>query len=239
MPAHSANRSRRGRRPSWAPAATAGGLSLVLAALVLVPAPQHRPVWIESTGRTPGQVGASTGPALAGGAPAGPATASPGPAGAVSPPVRLLIPRISVDAPVEPGALNADGSVEVPPADRPGQVDWYREGPAPGQTGPAVILGHLDTRRGPAVFHRLPQLRPGDRIEIRRQDGGTVVFQVRELRQAPKSGFPTQAVYGDTASPQLRLITCGGRVAADGHYTDNIIVLADLLPSTAPGDRAD
>jgi sortase (surface protein transpeptidase) len=108
-------------------------------------------------------------------------------------------------------------------------VDWYRNGPAPGQTGPAVLLGHLDTRKGPAVFSRLPQLAPGDRIEIRRTDGTSITYRVRELRQAPKNEFPTDLVYGDTPDPELRLITCGGSLAANGHYTDNIIVLADQV----------
>lgn len=93
-----------------------------------------------------------------------------------------------------------------------------------------MLLGHYDTRRGPAVFNRLPDLRAGDRIEIRRADGGTVAFRVRELRQYAKSAFPTELVYGDTAGPQLRLITCGGSLAGDGHYTDNIVVLADPVP---------
>ncbi|GAA1195294.1 hypothetical protein GCM10009664_70260 [Kitasatospora gansuensis] len=165
-----------------------------------------------------------------------PATAPPSTApgraatGPVAPPVRLTIPRMGVDAPVEPSGLNADGTVEVPPMDRPGQVGWYRNGPAPGQTGPAVLLGHLDTRKGPAVFNRVRELRPGDRIDIRRQDGSGVSYRVRELRQFPKSGFPTELVYGDTDTPQLRLITCGGSLSGNGHYTDNIIVLADLIP---------
>ncbi|MER5642577.1 class F sortase, partial [Kitasatospora sp. NPDC002227] len=150
---------------------------------------------------------------------------SPAPA---SPPVRLTIPRIGVDAPVSATGLNPDGTVEVPPMDHPEQVGWYREGPMPGQTGPAVLLGHLDTRKGPAVFNRLPTLRPGDRIDIARQDGTTVSYRVRELRQYPKAGFPTDLVYGNTDTPQLRLITCGGTLGGNGHYTDNIIVLADL-----------
>ncbi|WP_344467956.1 class F sortase [Kitasatospora kazusensis] len=149
----------------------------------------------------------------------------------VAPPVRLVIPGIGVDAPVESGGLNADGTVEVPPLDQPGQVDWYRNGPAPGQTGPAVLLGHLDTRKGPAVFGRLLKLKPGDRIDIRRQDGSTVSYRVRELREFPKSGFPTQLVYGETDTAQLRLITCGGTLGGNGHYSDNIIVFADLLPA--------
>ncbi|MFE4602036.1 class F sortase, partial [Kitasatospora indigofera] len=229
--------------PSWAPAAAGGSLSLVLAALVLVPAPRHDPVRIEFAGGAPG-ASATAGPApgtappSAAPVPAGTPGADPAPAapagGAVSPPARLLIPRIGVDAPVESGGLNPDGTVEVPPADRPGQVDWYREGPVPGRPGPAVILGHYDTRKGPAVFHRLPQLRPGDRIDVRGRNGGTVSFKVRELQQFPKSGFPTATVYGDTAGPELRLITCGGRVGADGHYSDNIIVLADYVGTTPP-----
>ncbi|MEV4558035.1 class F sortase [Kitasatospora sp. NPDC049285] len=148
----------------------------------------------------------------------------------VAPPVRLVIPRIGVDAPVAATGLNADGTVEVPPMDRPEQVGWYRNGPAPGETGPAVLLGHLDTRKGPAVFHQLPRLAPGDRVELRREDGSTVAFRVRELVQYPKSRFPTELVYGNTTTAQLRLVTCGGALGGDGHYLDNIIVLADLLP---------
>ncbi|MFE0463621.1 class F sortase, partial [Kitasatospora sp. NPDC058965] len=196
-------------------------VALVLGVLLLAPSSPPS-VRIGTAAAAPGVSGAPTAPPTpATGAAAAPSAAS------VAPPERLLIPRIGVDAPVSAGGLNADGSVEVPPLDRPEQVDWYRNGPAPGQTGPAVLLGHLDTRKGPAVFSRLPQLAPGDRIEIRRTDGTSVAYRVRELRQAPKNAFPTDLVYGDTPDPELRLITCGGSLAADGHYTDNIIVLAD------------
>ncbi|MFI6444746.1 class F sortase [Kitasatospora sp. NPDC050543] len=168
--------------------------------------------------------------------PPGPEPAAPNAVAAPAPPpARLLIARLGIDAPVEPAALNGDGSVQVPPADRPGQVDWYRGGPAPGEVGPAVLLGHYDTRKGPAVFHRLPQLRVGDRIEIRRQDGSAVTFRVRTLGQYAKGAFPTQLVYGNTDSPQLRLITCGGTVGSDGHYSDNIVVLADLVGTRPAG----
>ncbi|WP_344325823.1 sortase domain-containing protein, partial [Kitasatospora putterlickiae] len=119
-------------------------------------------------------------------------------------------------------------------ADRADEVGWYRNGPTPGETGPAVLIGHYDTARGPAVFRGLPKLRPGDRIQVRREDGGLVDFRVRELVQAGKDAFPTDTVYGDTAAPELRLITCGGRIGADGHWTDNIIVLADLADLAGP-----
>ncbi|MBV6697105.1 class F sortase [Kitasatospora aureofaciens] len=171
------------------------------------------------------------------GAPAtGAATTAPGPAPATttpksfatSPPTRLLIPAAGVDAPVAGLGLNPDGTVEVPPADRADEVGWYRNGPTPGETGPAVIIGHYDTVHGPAVFSRLPKLREGELIQVRRADGSTVDFKVRTLLQAAKDRFPTETVYGDTPAPALRLITCGGRIGADGHWTDNIIVLADL-----------
>ncbi|MFJ5122047.1 MULTISPECIES: class F sortase [unclassified Kitasatospora] len=171
----------------------------------------------------------------------GPAPASAAPATAPRPfaasvPTRLLIPAAGVDAPVTSLGLNADGTVEVPPADRAGETGWYRNGPTPGETGPAVLIGHYDTVHGPAVFHGLPKLRPGELIQVRRADGSTVDFRVRTLLQAAKDRFPTQTVYGDTPTPTLRLITCGGRIGSDGHWTDNIIVLADLAgPDGASG----
>nr|BEK68951.1 hypothetical protein KPHV_61780 [Kitasatospora purpeofusca] len=176
-------------------------------------------------------------------APAAPAPSSPAPstartgsgsetpatprALAASVPTRLLIPSAGVDAPVTGLGLNADGTVEVPAADRADEVGWYRNGPTPGETGPAVLIGHYDTAHGPAVFHHVPKLKPGDLIQVRREDGGTVDFRVRALLQYAKGEFPTETVYGNTKGPELRLITCGGRIGADGHWTDNIVVLAD------------
>nr|WP_223242072.1 class F sortase [Streptomyces sp. CBMA123] len=168
-------------------------------------------------------------PAAAASAPASAPAGAPttgAPTRAASPPDHLLIPSIGVDAPVTGLGLNADGTVQVPSADQADQVGWYRNGPTPGESGPAVLIGHLDTKHGPAVFKRLPELHPGDLIRIGRADGGTVDFTVRSLVQAAKDHFPTDTVYGDTPGPALRLITCGGRIGSDGHWTDNIIVLA-------------
>ncbi|WP_345701049.1 class F sortase [Kitasatospora terrestris] len=219
---------RRGRRPRWAPAAAAG--LLLAGGATLLAARDQDPA--------PVRIAAADGARTADGAPTSagggtPSTAPPSSATAqlrLSPPVRLVIARIGVDAPVRGVGLNPDGTVEVPSLDRPEQVGWYRGGPGPGQVGPAVLLGHYDTHKGPAVFHELPRLHPGDRIEIGREDGSTLAYRVRELRQFAKDAFPTELVYGDTAGPQLRLITCGGTLAGNGHYTDNIIVFADPLP---------
>ncbi|MFE9422162.1 class F sortase [Kitasatospora sp. NPDC006697] len=210
----------RGRRPGRVPAAAGGALALALAGLLLTRHQEPPPVRITPVLAAPTAASPASSP------PPPPAAAA-APATPVAAPAELLIPELGVAAPVVAAGLDPDGSAAVPPMDHPGEVDWYDQGPRPGEPGPAVLLGHYDTHAGPAVFHRLPQLRPGDRIEVRRTDGSTAAFRVRELRQAPKDAFPTEAVYGDTAGPQLRLITCGGVLRADGHYSDNIIVFAD------------
>ncbi|MEE1786782.1 class F sortase [Streptomyces sp. SP17BM10] len=206
-----------------------GLLCLVLGASVALRSQETPVVRIESSAHGSATDGPSSGPAAstpgATGATTAPATPKALPA---SEPTRLLIPSAGVDAPVAGLGLNADGTVQVPTADRAQEVGWYRNGPTPGETGPAVLIGHYDTVHGPAVFRRVPQLRPGDLIQVRRADGTTADFKVRSLLQAAKDRFPTEAVYGNTQAPVLRLITCGGSIGPDGHWTDNIVVLADL-----------
>ncbi|MEV7212563.1 class F sortase [Kitasatospora cineracea] len=213
---------RRVRRRWWAPALAVGLLLAGGATVAASRGSAPAPVRIAVDG--PARPAAAAAPVTAPSAGA----ADPAPS---APPVRLLVPRIGVDAPVLGVGLNPDGTVEVPPLDRPGQVGWYRDGPVSGGTRPTVLLGHYDTRKGPAVFHGLPGLRPGDRVDVRRQDGSTSSYRVRELHQYAKDAFPTELVYGATAGPQLRLITCGGTLGGNGHYSDNIVVFADPLPA--------
>jgi Sortase domain len=143
-------------------------------------------------------------------------------------PTRIEIPAIRVDAPIAPLGLDEDGGVQVPPLSRPALTGWYQPGPAPGQRGGAVILGHVDTRRnGPAVFYRLKQLRPGNWITVRRSDGGTARFQVDSVERFPRGEFPTARVYGPLDYPGLRLVTCGGQFDYQRHeYEDNLMVFA-------------
>lgn len=146
---------------------------------------------------------------------------------AAAPPVRIAIPAIGVSAAVVRLGLNRDGTLQVP-ADF-GVTGWFTGGPAPGETGPAVIAGHIDSRRGPAVFYRLHALRPGDRVTVERADKTTVQFAVVDTAQYPKRAFPTEAVFGPSPDPLLRLITCGGSFdRATGHYRDNVVVSARL-----------
>ncbi|MFC4117424.1 class F sortase [Nonomuraea zeae] len=157
---------------------------------------------------------------------------TPAPAMLPSTPVRIVIKRLGINAPIKSVGLAKDGTIEVPPADNPNLAGWYRNMSTPGEKGPAVILGHKDTRTRSAVFSRLPEIKNGDTIEIKRQDKTTAVFTVGGVEQASKKTFPTQRVYGDQANAQLHLITCGGDYdRTSGHYTDNVIVYATMTSS--------
>jgi hypothetical protein len=140
-------------------------------------------------------------------------------------PVSVSISRIGLHAAVERLGRNADGTVQVP--QRPAEAGWYDEGPRPGERGAAVILGHVDSKRGPAVFYQLRTLHRGDVITVGRSDGSSVRFVVDRLERHAKSRFPAVEVYWPTLRSELRLITCGGAyVRSAGGYQDNVIVFA-------------
>ena len=124
--------------------------------------------------------------------------------------------------------LNSDQTIAVP--DSYDEVGWYQYGPTPGEIGPSVVLGHLDSFAGPAVFFPLGQVVPGDKIYIDRADGTRVTFVVDRLERHEQSGFPTEKVYGDLDYAGLRLITCSGAFDRGQQvYSHNLIVFARLL----------
>jgi hypothetical protein len=140
-------------------------------------------------------------------------------------PVRVIIPTIGVSAPIVDLALNLDGTLEVPPGFL--EAGWYTGSSVPGEPGPAVIVGHVDSLSGPAVFYRLRELTPGATVAVRVSREGLRPFVVTGVAEYPKSAFPSEAVYGPTSRPTLRLITCGGRFDfSTGHYVDNVVVFA-------------
>ncbi|WP_203935633.1 class F sortase [Planosporangium mesophilum] len=144
-------------------------------------------------------------------------------------PVRMSIPALDVASSLVPLGLTADQTLEVPPVEDPMQAGWYSLGPTPGETGVAVIVGHVDGYHEPGIFYQLYQLKRGDQVLITRQDGGTARFAVYRTAQVDKTDFPTDQVYAATSRPELRLITCGGNFdRRSGNYTDNIIVFAAL-----------
>jgi sortase (surface protein transpeptidase) len=148
-------------------------------------------------------------------------------------PTKVTIPALDIEAPILDVGLADDGSVAVPPLDRHNEAGWFDQGPTPGQFGPALIVGHADTRTGPSVFHGLGKLKPGQEIKIKREDGDTAVFKVNSVEHFGKKKLPIQRVYGDYSRPSLRLVTCGGTwLGGRQGYSDNIIVFASLVDAS-------
>lgn len=143
----------------------------------------------------------------------------------VAVPVRLRIPDLHVNSPLQRLDRQADGTVAVP--DRADVAGWYERGPRPGQAGPAVILGHVDSHTGPGVFMNLSRVAAGAVVLVDRADGSTATFRVANVTRVPKDRFPTELVYAPTLQPTLRLVTCGGSFDATRRsYRDNVIAFA-------------
>lgn len=140
-------------------------------------------------------------------------------------PVSVTIPAIDVRSSLIGLGIADDGTMQVP--EDFDQAGWLETGPAPGDRGPSVIAGHVDSKSGPAVFFRLRELAAGDRVQVRQRDGDVVAFTVRRIERYPKDDFPSAQVYGPVPGPVLRLITCGGTFDhSSGHYRDNVVVYA-------------
>jgi sortase (surface protein transpeptidase) len=146
-------------------------------------------------------------------------------------PVRLRIPAIDVDTGLEYLGLAPDKSIKVPSG--PDVAGWWKGGSRPGQVGPAVILGHVDSRTGTAVFYRLRWLQRGDEVFVDRADGTTARFVVTEQGKYSKVAFPSDLVYYPTLEPELRLVTCGGPYDRATGYRENLVVFA--AQASSPG----
>ncbi|KOT93478.1 MULTISPECIES: class F sortase [Streptomyces] len=148
-----------------------------------------------------------------------------------SPPDRVRIPAIGVDAPLTGLGLTDTGSLDVPPAEKKNLAGWYEAGTTPGERGTAVVAGHVDNARGPAVFYRLGALKKGSTIEVDRRDGGLAVFTVDAVEVYAADAFPDEKVYGAADRPELRVITCGGAYSRSTGYQGNVVVFAHLTGS--------
>ncbi|WKK71129.1 class F sortase [Rathayibacter oskolensis] len=204
------------------PAVAAAALLLaVLAGCASAPAAEAPPAAAETTAvATPV---ATPGPADAGRLQD--PVAAPAPARSALVPERVVIPALGVDSTLE--SLTRDETGWIQPPELVDEAGWYRDGVVPGDIGPSVIAGHVDSRIGPGVFLRLSELAPGDTVDVVLSDGSTRTFSVTGSVTVPKEDFPTEDVYGPAPTAQLRLITCGG-VFDDsyGHYVDNVVVSA-------------
>jgi hypothetical protein len=143
---------------------------------------------------------------------------------AVPTPTAISIPSIGVHTSLIELGRAANGTAQVPATTN--AAGWYDQGPAPGQRGPAVILGHVDSIEGPGVFYKIDQLPAGAVIQI--TEGHQIMsFTVQSTSVYLKTAFPTAAVFGSTPARALRLVTCGGPFDdATGHYLDNVVVFA-------------
>ena len=245
----------RGRlRAVWA--GLAGALALLGTALLLtgLQSQQHAPAPPRDLGRIPAPGSAApalTSPGQPGQAQAGVAISGvqggfglrrpPAAAGAAatpalpySRPVSVAIPAIGVNTSLIKLGLGPGHTLQVPPLTQAGvrEAGWYDLGPAPGQLGPAVIAGHVDSDQGPGVFFRLGALRPGDRIYVTGADGTVAIFRVDAVDEYSKDAFPTEQVYGPVSYAGLRVITCGGSFDFQTHhYLSNIVIYATLTGS--------
>jgi hypothetical protein len=163
------------------------------------------------------------------------APSSSAPVRKVADPERIRIPSIGVDAPVMKVGLLPNRDMETPPADK-NMTGWYspktpkgkKRQFRPGENGPAVIAGHVDSKKGPDVFARLGELKHGAEILVTDKAGKTYAFKVADKTQTDKDQLDHGAIWGPTDSPALRLITCGGSFdGSTGHYRDNVTIYAD------------
>lgn len=206
-------------------AAVAGIVLVVVAVLAQKSAPQPP--------RSVGSVDSSASPsgAASAGSRSGTKVANPGhKVLGPSRPLSISIPSIKVTSKVNPIGLAKDGTLAVPqPGPQLDQAAWFTKSPSPGQLGPSIIEGHVDSTKGPSIFFDLGKLRPGNKIVVKRADGVQVTFTVNAVRDFKKSKFPTTLVYGSKSNrPELRLITCSNFDKSIRHHVGNEVVFAHL-----------
>ncbi|WTW98625.1 class F sortase [Streptomycetaceae bacterium NBC_01309] len=198
------------------------------------PAPAPAPVGAAAPPAAPAPAAPAAQAAPAPAAQPAPPAPAPAPPAAqplkASPPLRIRIPAIDVDAPVIGLGLDDKGVLTVPPATNRNLAGWYEGGVTPGARGNAVMVGHVDTKSGPAVFWALGGLKKGDKITVERMDAKTATFEVDSVESFAKNAFPDARVYGQTPDAQLRVITCGGVYdKKQRDYPDNVVVFAHLV----------
>lgn len=226
-PSDEGGRHRRGRERT--PLGPTGRAALIAAALVVPLAPLAMGHGLGNQSGTSAAADAGMPAAavpVATSARVVPATGRP--ARPVAAPSGLSVPAIGLTAGA-PETLGLDTAGRLGAPVDFARIGWYAQGPKPGEAGPAVIVGHVDSFRGPAVFFRLREMKPGQQIVVPRTDGRRTTFTVDAVKHYPKDAFPSDEVYGPTANAQLRLITCGGAFDRDVRsYEDNVVVFASV-----------
>ncbi|MBO1753849.1 class F sortase [Allobranchiibius sp. CTAmp26] len=147
----------------------------------------------------------------------------------ISAPSSINIPSLKEGSSLLTLGATANREIVVPDDKHADQAGWFTGSPTPGAVGPATIVGHVTSSRGGAVFYHLAQIKNGAKVQVTLKSGKVLTYDVYRVASFPKDAFPTQAVYGNTSDPELRLITCGGSFdPATGHLRNNTVVYARL-----------
>lgn len=140
--------------------------------------------------------------------------------------MQLSIPRIGIDAGVEPIGLTPDGAMGTPK--NPANAAWFERGPRPGEIGSAVIDGHFGWKNGTAaVFDNLHQLQVGDTFSVT-ENGIATRFVVRKLQTLGENDDAASVFLSHDGKAHLNLITCEGVWnKAHASYSNRLVVFSD------------
>lgn len=176
--------------------------------------------------------------------PASAVPVAPGGAPAAPRPTNLDIPKISAHSVLSTFGLNSDGTLQVPDVARPELAGWYCQsglditgrptcttGVVPGQNGPAVIIGHADGKT-PGIFAHLGDVAVGDVARVAMDNGTVLTFAAYRVEHADRAHYPSATVYGNTITPELRLLSCWDHsVGGAPDPGNNTIVFMRMVPT--------
>ena len=152
-------------------------------------------------------------------------------------PVRMVIEKIGVDAPVITLSLDSERIPEVPTTGD--TLAWYDFGSNPGHGSNAVFSGHVTWNQSPAVFWDLDDLEQGDVIDVYLEDGTDYRYRVTDTLAVEWDDPDGVKLIQPTPNEAMTLVTCGGTWVPDasqrfgGNYTHRTVVRAQPVADEA------
>ena len=146
-------------------------------------------------------------------------------------PVRLIIPKLNIDAGFQYNGLKPDGTMEIP--NNITDVGWFTGSPRPGEKGNAIVTGHVAQIRGgvltkPGVFSNFGDLQAGDKLYVQNNKGESIAFVVRESRSYNPTADATDVFTSADGGVHLNLITCEGTWnSSQLSYSQRLVVFTD------------
>ena len=140
----------------------------------------------------------------------------------------LVIPKLFINAPIEPVGVTASG--EMATSQSLQRVAWWKDGTKPGDAGSAVFAGHYGGPAETGIFRTADKLKAGDVIEVRSKSGQTLTYKVYNSARYKLADVPLQDLFNKKDGKYLNLVTCVGQWdAASSSYSDRLIVYAKLV----------